>query len=67
MLSWRVSITYVIWIGKLTIFHLKKSMCRILQNQFKHFHKSDRSDISANVVDICLWVNTEQCHFKQRT
>ena len=42
-------------------------MCRILQNQFKHFHKSDRSDISANVVDICLCANIERCHFKWRT
>ena len=31
----------------------KKNNIRV----FRSFHKSDKSDISANVVDICLYVN----------
>ena len=62
MLSQKVSITHAIWTGNL-YFISNKSMGRILLNQFKHFHKNDRFDIS----DICLCVSTERCHFKQRT
>ena len=56
MLSQKVSITHAIWTGNL-YFISNKSMGGIPLNQFKHFHKNDRSDIS----DICLCINTEWC------
>ena len=50
--------------GQVDSFHIFLSpvimfskICDCIIRVFRSVHKSDRSDISANVVDICLCVN----------